>query len=678
MRNAQARNAEVLITIWGTPKWANGGKTPNFLPTSMSTFQNFTKALASRYSGRYAGYPFVRFYGIWNESNLGLFLSPQFNSAGKIVSPAAYAKLAAAGIAGLKAGNSKALVAIGETSSNGRNKPKAGATDSVRPGTFAEGVAKANKKLKFDAWAHHPYPVPVNQKPTQKVMWPNVALSSLPQFETSIDKWFGRKNIPVWITEYGNETKPGEPAGVTESQQASYLTQAIDDREEGPAGADVRVVRDARLDGQPVAERRLPEDGRLEAARPRFAAAAGPLSPVNGKVTVKGGTKNPAVTVYLRSFCVNSPIGAPVGLTSRATLGGSSSPCSQSQQNLAIDCTVAYRVAGLTVAKGKTYTVAVDANTKNGERPRARSRSSAPDQADRRAPGSRPAPGCIGQPSCSTRTVQLTLPVRVHVEPVRAGAAERGDLVRPDRVDGDVPRARSLPGDGCRPGAEDEVPRPDLDDDAPVALRRRHLDVLGVERAVAALRPRRVPFGRAGDRERHGRAEDGARCRRPATAGAPFPAANDVEPSSTTSASKLPSRRPTASSTAIPRTSGTVAFGGPLETTRPTGPGRRASSPARLVARDHAALGNLPRLLRADAAVKPTRRSAATASFASRPRPPGTAANAVPRLTRRTTPRSLRSTRAPGAGVWATTRPAGTDSEYAREPTVTGAWAASR
>ena len=44
------------MTIWGTPKWANGGKTPNFLPTSMSSFQNFTKALASRYSGRTPGY----------------------------------------------------------------------------------------------------------------------------------------------------------------------------------------------------------------------------------------------------------------------------------------------------------------------------------------------------------------------------------------------------------------------------------------------------------------------------------------------------------------------------------------------------------------------------------------------------------------------------------------------
>ena len=41
VRNAQAQDAEVLITLWGTPKWANGGKTPNFLPTSMSSFQNF-------------------------------------------------------------------------------------------------------------------------------------------------------------------------------------------------------------------------------------------------------------------------------------------------------------------------------------------------------------------------------------------------------------------------------------------------------------------------------------------------------------------------------------------------------------------------------------------------------------------------------------------------------------
>ena len=238
-------NAEVLITLWGTPKWANGNKGRNYLPTKMADFQNFAKAVASRYSGRTAGYPFVRFYGIWNESNLGLFLTPQFNSKGQIVSPAAYAKLAAAGYAGIKAGNAKALVAVGETSSSGRDKKKAGASDAVAPGTFAELVAKANKKLKFDAWAQHPYPVPVNQKPTQKVRWPNVALTSLPQFETSLDTWFGRKNIPIWITEYGNETKPGEPNGVTEAQQAAYVPQAIGIAKKDKRVPDVHLVRAA-------------------------------------------------------------------------------------------------------------------------------------------------------------------------------------------------------------------------------------------------------------------------------------------------------------------------------------------------------------------------------------------------------------------------------------------------
>ena len=367
VRTAQLRDSEVLITLWGTPKWANGNKGRNYLPTSMADFQNFAKAVASRYSGRTAGYPFVRFFGIWNESNLGQFLTPQFNSSGQIVSPAAYAKLAAAGYAGVKAGNSKALVAIGETSSNGRDKPKAGASDSVKPGTFAQLVAKANKKLKFDAWAHHPYPVPVGQKPTQKVQWPNVALTTLPQFETSLDTWFGRKNIPVWITEYGSETKPGEPKGVTESQQASYVSQAI-----AIAKNDKRVpmfiwfvMRDSAGSlWQSGVYRRT---GAAKPSQPKFAAAAAPLNPVNGKLSVKGGVKNPAVTVYLRSFCANNPVGARVGLTSSTTLAGKVVAYSQPQVTLAIDCTVSYRVTPLTVAKGKTYTVEVEANTKNGD-----------------------------------------------------------------------------------------------------------------------------------------------------------------------------------------------------------------------------------------------------------------------------------------------------------------------
>ncbi len=236
----------------------------------------------------------------------------------------------------------------------------------MAPGTFAQMVAKANKKLKFDAWAHHPYPVPVNQKPTQKVKWPNVALTSLPQFEKSLDSWFGRKNIPIWISEYGNETKPGEPKGVTEAQQAAYIPQAI-----AIAKKDARVpmfiwfvMQDSK--GSPWQSGIYRSNGSTKPGQPKWAAAAKPLSPVNGKVSIKGGTRNPSLTIYLRSFCATNPIGETIGIAQRATLGGKLVAFSQSEAALAIDCTVASRVTGLTVLKGKTYTVTIDANTRTG------------------------------------------------------------------------------------------------------------------------------------------------------------------------------------------------------------------------------------------------------------------------------------------------------------------------
>lgn len=363
VRNAQVRGMEVLMTVWGTPKWANGGKGPQYLPTRMSDFQSFTRALASRYSGRTAGYPFVRFYGIWNESNLGNFLAPQFNAAGKIVSPAAYAKLAAAGYAGIKAGSPRALVAIGETSSNGRDKKKAGATDSVTPGTFAKLVAQANKRLRFDAWAQHPYPVPVNQGPAQKVRYPNVTFSTLGQFERDLDKWFRRKNIPIWITEYGNETKPGEPKGVTEAQQARYVPQAI-----ALAKKDARipifvwfVFRDSSSSLWQSGIRRT--SGAPKPAAATWTAAARAADRINGKVSVRGGTANPLVTIYLREFCANNALGTTVGVNARTLQGTRVVQVSQATTPLAIDCTISVRLTGLIVAKGGAYRTEIDANT---------------------------------------------------------------------------------------------------------------------------------------------------------------------------------------------------------------------------------------------------------------------------------------------------------------------------
>lgn len=59
---------------------------------------------------RAPGLSVARFYSIWNEPN-----SPRFLKAAN--APAAYARLVAAGYAGVKAGSPQALVAAGETAS---------------------------------------------------------------------------------------------------------------------------------------------------------------------------------------------------------------------------------------------------------------------------------------------------------------------------------------------------------------------------------------------------------------------------------------------------------------------------------------------------------------------------------------------------------------------------------
>ena len=214
VRNAQQRGLEVLITHLGDARLGERQpEAPGDAAQPRATSRTSPGPIASRYSGRYSGYPFVRFYTIWNESNLATFLVPQFNAAGKIVSPANYAKLARAGIAGIKAGNRRALVAIGETSSNGRDKKRPGLTDTVAPATFMKGVAAALARRPVRRVRASSVSVPGDQKPTQLVRYPNVTLKSMPRFEKDIDIAFRRKNSPIWITEYGQRDEARRAEG---------------------------------------------------------------------------------------------------------------------------------------------------------------------------------------------------------------------------------------------------------------------------------------------------------------------------------------------------------------------------------------------------------------------------------------------------------------------------------
>ncbi|HEY3921333.1 MAG TPA: hypothetical protein VGL76_04385 [Gaiellaceae bacterium] len=218
---------QVYVTISNTPSWANGGKTVNHPPTHLSDLTNVAHMLSARYNGRH-GHGIVTRWSIWNEPNLQLFLTPQFNAKGKIVSAAEYAKLYAAGYAGIKAGNPGAQVAIGETSNRGHNHPtEPSSSNSVAPATFAHLVAVANPHLKFDAYAEHPYPtIGAKLGPDQKVAYPNVSLMNLGKFAASLKQWFHR-TVPLWLTEWGEQTRPQISFGISYAQQAKDAKEAL-------------------------------------------------------------------------------------------------------------------------------------------------------------------------------------------------------------------------------------------------------------------------------------------------------------------------------------------------------------------------------------------------------------------------------------------------------------------
>jgi hypothetical protein len=314
--------------------------------------------LATRYDGRH-GHGSVGLYSVWNEPNLQLFLTPQYQG-NKIVGPANYGKLYKAAYAGIKAGNPLAQVAIGETSARGRDKPLTSVSASVAPATFARLLAQV-PGLKFSAWAHHPYPTSPNLPPLQKVRYPNVTLSTMPQFEKDLQKWFKRP-VPIWITEYGHETKPGEPHGVSEATQAAYAKQALN-----IAKADPNVqmfcwftFRDSA--GNPWQSGLERPSG---SHKPSYAAFSSIAKVTDGQSVVTKAGKPPKITIYLPYLSYYSPPGTQIGIFYTVYDGTNIVARATPTAALGLDQSASF-VPAFTPVKGHKYNVVAIANEPNG------------------------------------------------------------------------------------------------------------------------------------------------------------------------------------------------------------------------------------------------------------------------------------------------------------------------
>ncbi len=194
-----------LVTLYGSPAWANGHHAPNFAPLSSTTLAAFAVAAAKRY-------PWVSMWEVWNEPNLRTFLRPN--------SPSVYVRrLLNPTYAALHRTHHGVHVAGGATSP--RQTPT-----GMGPVQFMRGMRAAHARL--DAYSHHPYPVSPHETPTSmscRYCKGVLTMARLPELLQEVKRDFGSKR--VWLTEYGYQTNPPDRyLGVSRGLQAKYLAEA--------------------------------------------------------------------------------------------------------------------------------------------------------------------------------------------------------------------------------------------------------------------------------------------------------------------------------------------------------------------------------------------------------------------------------------------------------------------
>ena len=201
---ARQRNLNVLVTLWLTPGWANGGRSSNVPPTNPQDYADFARWAASHWAGRVAAWE------IWNEPDP----SQDFWQG----SVQQYVSLLRAAYPAFKAGDPAAKVLLGGPASN---------DDGWIGQVYAHGGRGS-----FDVVATHPYQGLADAPPERADDGHRWWFTHLPAVRDVMIA-NGDGNKPVWFTEFGWSAHPNAPdtpnwhRGVTAEQQADYFIRAI-------------------------------------------------------------------------------------------------------------------------------------------------------------------------------------------------------------------------------------------------------------------------------------------------------------------------------------------------------------------------------------------------------------------------------------------------------------------
>ena len=223
------RGWKVTLTVTTPgPKWAMRGARDYVTRPDSQDFGAFVAAAGRRYGAQ------VTQWSVLNEPNHPDFLGPQYSSGKRPASPRIYRSLFQAADRALEAtGNGGDTLLIGETAPRGTGKV-------VAPITFMRGTlclsssyrkSRSCGRLDADGWAHHayttktgPYFVPPGKN--------DVTIGVLSRLTKALDRAGRagaiRRNMPIYLTEFGIQSSPDRFLGVSLAQQPEF--RAISER----------------------------------------------------------------------------------------------------------------------------------------------------------------------------------------------------------------------------------------------------------------------------------------------------------------------------------------------------------------------------------------------------------------------------------------------------------------
>ena len=226
--------------------------------------------LFPRQAGEPGPLPRVDYWTVWNEPNQPGWLTPQWADdprAGKELvetAPRIYRSLLDEMYAGLVAtGHERDTILIGETAPKGQEREK-GPTRAIKPGRFIRQLYCLDDNLQFlqgtsaeirgcpvgdqaarfaadhpglfkaTGYAHHPYELTFapNRPPKFADNYTTGNLGALSSLLRRIYQRYGQRvpgggrDVPLYLTEFGYQTDPPDPTGVSFAKQAAYLNQA--------------------------------------------------------------------------------------------------------------------------------------------------------------------------------------------------------------------------------------------------------------------------------------------------------------------------------------------------------------------------------------------------------------------------------------------------------------------